>query len=610
MYHFLRAGSVKPAGWLYDQLKIQADGLSGHLHTVWPDVRDSAWIGGSCEGWERVPYWLDGFIPLAYLLDDAEMIADAKRYMEAIIDRQKPDGWICPCSEEERKGYDVWAFFLIGKVLSLYAEFSGDVRAEKALYSAMKCLYGFLARGDVKLFDWGKSRWFECMIPLDYLYERYPEDWIPALAKILREEGLDYHTVKERWVRYSNRWTQETHIVNLMMMLKYEAVTKKLLGTMADYADEAEELWQILERYNGTAVGTFTGDECLAGLNNNRGTELCSVAELMYTCEVLYALTGEPKWADRLERAAFNAFPAAVSDDMWTHQYDQQVNQIACRIFGSKSFFGSNNDEAHLFGLEPHFGCCTANHNQAWPKLAMSIYLERESGVEAALILPSVAETTVNGVPVTITCKTGYPFRFDAEYTVVSAAPVDMELTVRIPSWASDVRAEGAEITGNKAVYKLHADGETTVSLCFKDTPHFTERPCDLSVLEYGPFVFSLPIDTEYVIHEYVRDGVERKAPYCDYELLPKSEWRYGFSGETFTVKEKAGDAVPFSSKAPRLVIEAFMKPVDWDYAEGYDSVADRTPVSHMATGAAVTKELVPYGCAKLRMTEMPKTEE
>ncbi len=63
-------GELKPAGWLKKQLEIQAAGLSGHLDKIWPDIRDSRWIGGDKEGWERVPYWLDGFIPLAYFLDD------------------------------------------------------------------------------------------------------------------------------------------------------------------------------------------------------------------------------------------------------------------------------------------------------------------------------------------------------------------------------------------------------------------------------------------------------------------------------------------------------------------------------------------------------------
>ena len=85
---------MKPLGWIKRQLQIQARGLSGNLDKMWPDVRDSAWIGGDRECWERVPYWLDGFIPLAYLLEDADMIARAQKYIEAILAMQKPDGWI------------------------------------------------------------------------------------------------------------------------------------------------------------------------------------------------------------------------------------------------------------------------------------------------------------------------------------------------------------------------------------------------------------------------------------------------------------------------------------------------------------------------------------
>jgi hypothetical protein len=36
---------LKPSGWLMRQLRLQADGLSGNLQKIWPDIRDSAWIG-------------------------------------------------------------------------------------------------------------------------------------------------------------------------------------------------------------------------------------------------------------------------------------------------------------------------------------------------------------------------------------------------------------------------------------------------------------------------------------------------------------------------------------------------------------------------------------
>ena len=79
-YNFMTTKNIKPSGWLLKQLKIQAKGLCGNLDKVWPDIKDSAWIGGDREGWERVPYWLDGFVPLAYLLEDDDMIRRARLY--------------------------------------------------------------------------------------------------------------------------------------------------------------------------------------------------------------------------------------------------------------------------------------------------------------------------------------------------------------------------------------------------------------------------------------------------------------------------------------------------------------------------------------------------
>lgn len=43
-YRALTAQQIKPEGWLLRQLEIQAEGLSGHLDLVWPDVRESKWI--------------------------------------------------------------------------------------------------------------------------------------------------------------------------------------------------------------------------------------------------------------------------------------------------------------------------------------------------------------------------------------------------------------------------------------------------------------------------------------------------------------------------------------------------------------------------------------
>ena len=155
MYDFLTTNEIKPKGWLKRQLEIEASGLAGNLDKVWPDVADSMWIGGSREGWERVPYWLDGFIPLAYLLENEDMIARAKRYIDKIVDSQQSDGWICPNGSTPREKYDIWAIHLISKVLTVYYDCSKDKRIPKVIYRVMKNFYELLENGSVKQFNWG-----------------------------------------------------------------------------------------------------------------------------------------------------------------------------------------------------------------------------------------------------------------------------------------------------------------------------------------------------------------------------------------------------------------------------------------------------------------------
>ena len=608
-YSKFMPSEYRPEGWLRRQLEIQANGLSGNLDKIWPDVRDSAWIGGDHDSWERVPYWLDGFIPLAWLLDDEDMKSRAKRYIDGIIAQQQDDGWIAPCKKDQRIKYDIWAIYLIGKVLALYCEFTGDRRAFRSLYRALKNLYDLLKNGEVKVFAWAKSRWFEAFIPIKYVYERRKEPWLKELATMLRDMGTDYPSLADLWVRPLNKWTQETHIVNIAMMFKYEALTSDLLGEK--YENKAEELWKHLSKYNGTAVGTLTGDECLAGTPNNRGCELCSVVELMYSFECLYSITGDRIWMDRLEKAAFNALPATISDDMWTHQYDQQVNQIACIKFPNASFFGTNYPDAHLFGLEPNFGCCTANFNQGWPKLAMNVFHRCRGGISVSTMLPATLKTKIKGAEVTVKAESSYPFKTAARYEISVEKDVRFAFKVRIPSYAKAVKVNGKLCEKRPYItFDKIWSGSETIDIELVCSPVFMRRDNGLYYVQNGPLVFSLPIKAEYKRYEYERNGVERKFPYCDYELYPKSDWNYGFSDETLTLTEKEGDGIPFSSVSPSVAIKAKMKKVEWDYAPYYNTVSAEKPVSNAPISDETEIELIPYGCAKLRMTEMPKTKK
>ncbi len=596
-WNFYTSKEIKPEGWLRRQLEIQAEGLSGNLHKIWPDIRDSAWIGGNREGWERVPYWLDGFIPLAYLLENEEMIATVKKYIDAILLSQEDDGWICPCPKEKRAKYDTWALQLIGKTLTVYYDCSGDERALEAIYRAFRNYYEMLKSGEIKLFKWAKFRWFESFISLNFLYEKYREEWIKDLARIIKEQGYVYNEAIDSWKKPSHMWLRKTHIVNIAMMLKSEAVSHDLLGE--EYTDNAEKLRAILDKYNGTAFEGFTGDEVLSGLDPTRGTELCAVVEQMYSYEHLFAHTGDNKWAQRLEMLAFNPLPATLSEDMWTHQYVQQVNQTACQKTMIMAPFSTNGPYAHTFGLEPNFGCCTANFNQGWPKFVLSSFLYSGNTIINSVMLPSVLKCS----GVTIRLETDYPFNNKMHYYI--DADREFNFVIRIPSFAKNLKVNG-ENTQIKDLGFAIKQGKTEIELEFTTTPFLKKRPNNLYALQMGSLLFSVPVAYEKKMREYTKKGVERKFPYCDYQFVPQTPWNFGFADSGFEVRYNGIGDIPFSQDNPPVTVKAKMQQIDWGLKFPYRSIARKTPKSKNPISEILEIELCPYGCARLRITEMP----
>jgi len=600
-YGFFTPNEIKPSGWLRGRLEAQARGLCGNLDKVWPDVRDSKWIGGSRDGWERLPYWLDGFIPMAYLLDDEELKCRAKTYIDTILSKQQDDGWICPCAPDKRADYDVWVVFLICKVLVVYHDCTGDARIPDAVYRALFCLYRHIERHP--LFNWAAARWYECLIPLRWLYEKKHEEWIPRMAVQLKTQGINYEELFRRWPYQQpqprGRWNFLTHVVNLAMCLKSDALYSAFMNE--ESSGFACSALDILLRDHGMPVDHFSGDECLAGKSPLQGTELCGVVEAMYSYEWLLAFSGDDCWTDHLESLAFNALPATVSVDMWSHQYVQMTNQVQCSRL-EKPHFITNNGEAHLFGLEPHYGCCTANFGQGWSKLAFAGLLREGSGIAVGAILPCRLSTRIHNVAVTVEVTTDYPFNDTYVVTVTATEPVEFPLSLRIPQAASSAKINGEVINAKRVTIKKTWQGTNEIAVEFDFDIEFVPHVDGLHFLRRGNLVYALPVTARWEKREYERKGVERKFPYCDYELFPQSPWNYAFAGTSGFSFRRAGPPSFDPEHAP-LRINARLVPVDWPLENG---VAAPLPASTTATGPETVKEFIPYGCTDLRMTALP----
>ena len=102
-YTALPLGAIRPNGWLLMQLQNMRDGATGHLDELHDKIRiDNGWLGFTGDGWEETPYWLDGAVPLAYLLDDPKLKAKVIRYINWTLNNQRPSGYFAPITKQVR----------------------------------------------------------------------------------------------------------------------------------------------------------------------------------------------------------------------------------------------------------------------------------------------------------------------------------------------------------------------------------------------------------------------------------------------------------------------------------------------------------------------------
>jgi hypothetical protein len=635
-YIRLPLGTVKPAGWLRNQLEIEASGLTGNLDDFWPDLKNSAWKGGTGDAWERGPYFLDGLIPTAYLLDDERLKAKVKEWVEPIIASSRDSGWYGPLKNKDR-----WPLSVANKGLMQYYEATGDKRAFDVLIKYFRYLHDTPPDWPHK--DWRGVRAMENAVTGYWLYRQTGEKWILETLESIQKNGTDWTSYYEKFPWDSAAAVNKTiphdgspegmtaHGVNNAMAIKYPGLWYQ--QSKDDRFKKA--VFTGIGKYDlnhGQAAGKFSCDEHLAGNAPNQGTELCSVVEYMFSLEELYEILGDNRLADRLELLTYNALPGVTTPDFWAHQYDQQSNQVL--VSAAKRVWSSNDDYSNVYGLMPNFGCCLANMHQGWPKFIESMWMAtNDNGLAIVAYGPSVVRAKAGkGSEVKITEETEYPFKGSVKLTINTAKPTKFPLHMRIPGWADSVtiryKSRTMVVKGvpEYVLTERWRDGDQVsidIPLKFR-----TERRYNNSLALYrGPLCFSLRIDKKYKSIKINYDNFSYKGS-VDWQIDPQSPWNYGLLMDPgnivrgIKVAENPVGKYPFADKgdmvwssdsgkyvtwtqdAPVIITARGIKIPEWTLK---NNSADLPPVSPVAPeGDPEIIKLVPYGCARLRITEFP----
>ncbi len=647
---------------MYDQMGLMSDGLAGHQYEFYHIVQHSPWIGGYSEYSvlnEGLPYWFNGLVPLAYGSNDTRLKLQVQDASDYIINHQQADGWLGPEAIGDR---DLWGRFplFLGLWQLVEAEPSRAAKIISAMYSFVSLMHSMLVDNIGYRQIWGRVRYPDMLISLQWLYEYYPEGNQQVLLEtmyLLDSSGFDW----------SEFWTEEnflfadldmirppitdqsplfpfTHGVNAAQGLKAGAVLYRFTANETLLQNNRDGVnWTFT--YHGDPAGSVIGDERESGINANRGSELCTAVETMYSMSYLYQMLGDNYFADRCELAAFNALPVSITGDHWAHQYLALASEpYAEELEGANPFWNVGN-HGIIYGLEPNYPCCTVNMPQGLPKFISASFVRvGDNGIGHALLGPAqVTTTTASNTSVSVACDTNYPFSPILNYNITASAPFTLNL--RVPSWFIFAKSS-ISINSNGASYPLDPDpntgmtpislpgGISTVQYTLGATIRIEPRANSTVAIYHGSLLYALDVgqtiktlapDFYNVTYANGSEPYNTSTPVVpaqvhDYTFTNTTPWNIAIDTSTLvfhTTNNNSSNetALPnpiFDYEAAPTYITGKGCQIAWPLYNGLPAplpaLANGTTFRN-CTGNVTDVVLRPYGTLKVHMAELPMVD-
>jgi hypothetical protein len=633
----LPIGSIKPRGWLRNQLELEAQGMTGRLEEISPWCRfdQNAWTdpeGKGHSGWEEMPYWLKGYGDLGYVLGDQLIIKEARRWIEAALASQRDDGWFGPRSlltSLDGKA-DLWPNMLMLNVLQSFYEQSADPRVLPFMTKYFRWELNYPEK-DFLAGYWPKIRAGDNLESVYWLYNRTGDKWLLDL-------GEKIHRCTSNWTSGVINW----HGVNISQGFREPGVFYQQSEDLKFLAAAERNYHGVMDLYGQVPGGGFGADEnCRPGYTDPRqGFETCSMVEFMHSFEMLTKISGEPRWADRCEDVAFNSLPAAMTPDLKALHYVTSPNMVQLDK-GNKSPGIENGGTMFSYSPKEVYRCCQHNVAMGWPYYAEELWLATsDGGLCASLYTASEVTAKVAGdQKVRIVEETDYPFKDTIDFKVSlggsakqsggagrRSLPVQpasgggsttrFPLYLRVPAWCENAELtingkpenDRASVDSYLAINRTWNDGDSLrLRLPMKVSVRKWAKNHDSVSVDYGPLTFSLQIG-----ERWSRYGGIDKWP--EQEVFATTPWNYGLEFDakgpesSFELTRVDGplSKQPFAADAVPLRLKTKGRRIpNWKQdATGLLRPLGPSPVKSDEPIETIT--LIPMGAARLRIASFP----
>lgn len=619
----LPAGTIQPEGWLKQQLELQRNGLNGHLGEIsaWLQKKDNAWLEtGGQWGWEEVPYWLRGYANLAYIVQDNEMMNEARFWIENILKSQREDGNFGPVHSNDGK-QDFWPNMIVLWIMQSYYEYSNDERVID--FMTKYCNYLLTVPDEDFLYSyWENSRGGDNLWSVAWLYNRTGDRNLLALGEKIHKNTAD--------------WTKSTqlpnwHNVNVAQCFREPATYFMFTGDSSMLSASYNVQSLVRRAFGQVPGGMFGADENarIGFFDPRQGTETCGFVEQMASDEIMLQISGDPYWAENCEDVAFNSYPAALMPDYKALRYITSPNHV---VSDSKNHHPGIDNSGPFLSMNPFSSrCCQHNHGFGWPYYTENlIYATPDNGLAAILYNACKAKVKVgNGTEVTIQEQTNYPFEETIRFTLTTPENVTFPLYLRIPSWCKNA---SITVNGEKLNADLIAGKYARITREWSDADEIVLTvPMEINYrqwqvnknsvsVDYGPLSLSLKIDEDYqqkdsretaIGDSKWQEGADASA-WPTYEIYPASSWNYALQTSapiTVERKEWPFNNNPFTLTTVPLEFKAKGRLIpEWKVDEyGLCGVLPYEDARKAESVDEIT--LIPMGAARLRIASFPTTE-